>query len=56
MECRQNTREIARPFNSAGTRGSTRGEFDGFIPGTHIRFDPKKWGSRPCGTPYRWDL
>ena len=31
-------------------------EFDGFIPVTRLRSNPKKWGSRPCGTPYRWDL
>ena len=30
-------------------------EFDGFIPVTRLRSNPKKWGSRPCGTPYRWD-
>ena len=29
--------------------------FDGFIPANHVRSDPKKWGSRPCGTPYRRD-
>src|SRR6056297_2320018 len=59
----QTTHGTARPFNSVGTRGADRRrsirlgrvEFDGFIPVSRVRSNPKKWGSRPCGTPYRWD-
>ena len=34
---------------------SHRARFDGFMPVNRVRSNPKKWGSRPCGTPYRWD-